>query len=38
MIDGSMAAQFPTEQLRTRHLQEVVEQFASMLVFMTAAK
>ena len=38
MIDGSMAAQFPTEQLRTRHLQEVVEQFASMLVFMTPAK
>ncbi|MEI6839384.1 MAG: TetR/AcrR family transcriptional regulator [Alcaligenaceae bacterium] len=32
MIDGSMAAQFPTAQMRARHLQEVIEQFASMLV------
>jgi hypothetical protein len=32
MIDGSMAAQFPTAQMRARHLQEVIEQFASMLL------
>ena len=35
MIDGSMATQFPTVQMRSQHLQEVVEQFAKMLVVTT---
>ena len=35
MSDGSMATQFPTVQMRSQHLQEVVEQFAKMLVVTT---
>lgn len=38
MIDGSMAHQFPTAQMRSKHVQEVTEKFASIMLLISPMK